>query len=59
MTELENLTLDKFKEKKQKNLLNSIEKSKNVNLENFIYALGIKNVGIKTAKDLAKKSIRI
>lgn len=49
------LTLDKFKEKKAKNLLNSIEKSKNVNLENFIYALGIKNVGIKTAKDLAKK----
>lgn len=49
------LTLEKFKEKKASNLLNSIEKSKNVNLENFIYALGIKNVGIKTAKDLAKK----
>lgn len=49
------LTLDKFKEKKATNLLNSIENSKNVNLENFIYALGIKNVGIKTAKDLAKK----
>lgn len=49
------LSLDKFKEKKANNLLNSIEKSKNVNLENFIYALGIKNVGIKTAKDLAKK----
>ena len=49
------ITLEKFKDKKVNNLLNSIEESKNVNLENFIYALGIKNVGIKTAKDLAKK----
>lgn len=49
------LTLDKFKDKKATNLLNSIENSKNINFENFIYALGIKNVGIKTAKDLAKK----
>lgn len=49
------LTLEKFKDKKASNLLNSIEKSKNVNLENFIYALGIKNVGVKTSKDLAKK----
>ncbi len=49
------ITLEKFKDKKVNNLLNSIEESKKVNLENFIYALGIKNVGIKTAKDLAKK----
>lgn len=49
------LKLDKFKEKKANNLLKSIENSKSVNLENFIYAMGIKNVGIKTAKDLAKK----
>lgn len=49
------LKLDKFKEKKANNLLKSIENSKLVNLENFIYAMGIKNVGIKTAKDLAKK----
>lgn len=49
------LTLDKFKDKKATNLLTSIENSKNVNFENFIYALGIKNVGIKTAKDLSKK----
>ena len=49
------ITLEKFKDKKVNNLLNSIEESKNVNFENFIYALGIKNVGVKTAKDLAKK----
>lgn len=55
LTKDELLTLEKFKDKKATNLLNSIENSKNVNLENFIYALGIKNVGIKTAKDLAKK----
>ena len=47
------LELDKFKEKKAKNVINSIEKSKNVSLSCFIYALGIKNVGTKTAKDLA------
>lgn len=49
------ITLEKFKDKKVNNLLNSIDESKNVNFENFIYALGIKNVGVKTAKDLAKK----
>lgn len=48
------LKLDKFKEKKAENILNSIEKSKNVKLSNFIYAIGIPNVGVKTAKDLAK-----
>ncbi len=48
------LKLDKFKEKKAENILNSLEKSKNVKLSNFIYAIGIPNVGVKTAKDLAK-----
>lgn len=47
------LELDKFKDKKAKNVISSIEKSKNVSLSCFIYALGIKNVGTKTAKDLA------
>lgn len=49
------LTLEKFGEKKSQNLLDSIEKSKNCDLPSFIYALGIPNVGKKTAKDLAKK----
>ena len=48
------LKLDKFKQKKAQNVLNSLQKSKNANLANFIYALGIPNVGEKTAKDLVK-----
>lgn len=55
LTEEELLKLDKFKEKKVANLLSAIEKSKNVELSNFIYALGINGVGTKTAKDLSKK----
>lgn len=46
--------LDNFKDKKASNIINSIEKSKNIPFERFIFALGIANVGIKTAKDLAK-----
>ncbi|MDY3658723.1 MAG: NAD-dependent DNA ligase LigA [Eubacteriales bacterium] len=48
------LKLDKFKDKKAKNLIESIEKSKTVSISSFIFALGIKNVGLKTAKDLVK-----
>lgn len=44
-----------FKEKKVNNLLNAIENSKEVRLKNFIYAIGIPNVGIKTAEDLANR----
>lgn len=46
------LTLDKFKDKKVKNLLEAVEKSKECELYRFVYALGIPNVGVKTAKDL-------
>jgi len=46
--------LEKFKDKKAENVLNSIEKSKHIELFRFIYGLGISEVGIKTAKDLAK-----
>ena len=46
--------LDGFKDKKINNILSSIEKSKNANLANFIFALGIGNIGVKTAKQLAK-----
>ena len=45
--------LDKFKDKKAKNILASIEKSKKIELNNFIYALGILEVGQKTAIDLS------
>lgn len=47
--------LDGFKDKKAENIINSIQKSKKVEFANFIYALGIENIGKKTAKDLAKK----
>lgn len=49
------LTLEKFGEKKAQNILDSIEKSKNCDLASFIFALGIPNVGKKTARDLSKK----
>ncbi|MGJ0909271.1 NAD-dependent DNA ligase LigA [Clostridium botulinum] len=49
------LTLDKFGDKKSKNLIDAIENSKNCDLPSFIYALGIPNVGKKTANDLVIK----
>jgi DNA ligase (NAD+) len=49
------LKLEGFKEKKSQNLIEALEKSKECKLESFIYALGIPNVGIKTAKDLVNK----
>ncbi|WP_029169248.1 NAD-dependent DNA ligase LigA [Clostridium cellulovorans] len=48
------LNLEKFGDKKAQNLLDAIEKSKECELASFIYALGIPNVGKKTAKDLCK-----
>lgn len=47
------LKLEGFKEKRSNNLLNAIENSKDVSLGSLIYALGIPNVGLKTANDLA------
>lgn len=48
------LQLENFKDKKANNLLKAIEKSKSIQFSNFIYALGINEVGDKTSKDLAK-----
>jgi len=47
--------LEGFKDKKINNLLSSLQKSKNVELANLIFALGIDNIGKKTAKILATK----
>lgn len=47
------IELEGFKEKKTNNLLQAIENSKDISLASFIYALGINNVGLKTANDLA------
>lgn len=49
---LENL--DRMAEKSAQNLLDALEKSKQTTLARFIYALGIRNVGEATAKDLAR-----
>lgn len=46
--------LDGFKTKKINNLLSAVEKSKNIPLERFLFALGIDGVGKVAAKDLAK-----
>lgn len=49
------LTLDRFAEKSAQNLINSIEKSKEAPLYRFIFALGIRNIGIKAAKLICDK----
>jgi DNA ligase (NAD+) len=46
--------LDRMGEKSADNLLAAIEKSKSTTLPRFIFALGIRNVGEATAKDLAR-----
>ena len=45
--------LDRFGHKKAQNLLDALEASKHRPLSAFLYALGIPNVGTKTARDLA------
>lgn len=54
LTKEQLLTLEGVKDKKAENIINSILDSKKPKLSNFLYALGILNVGNKTAKDLAK-----
>ena len=46
--------LERMAEKSAGNLLAAIEQSKQTTLARFIYALGIRNVGEATAKDLAR-----
>ena len=43
-------TMEGFGEKSYQNLIASIEKAKDVELPNFIYALGINHVGLRNAK---------
>ena len=52
LTKEELMALDKVKEKKAQNLLDAIEDSRKRPLHAFLYALGIPNVGISTARDL-------
>lgn len=46
--------LERMAEKSANNLLAAIEKSKHTTLARFIYALGMRNVGEATAKELAR-----
>ena len=46
--------LEGWQEKKAQNLIDALNKSKDIDLSSFIFALGILNVGKKTARDLAK-----
>jgi len=46
--------LERMGEKSAQNLLAAIERSRNTTLARFVYALGIRNVGEATAKDLAR-----
>lgn len=49
------ISLDGWQSKSIDNLLNAIEKSKLNSLERLLFGLGIKEVGVKMAKTLAKK----
>lgn len=49
------MELEGFGEKSVNNLLNSIENSKNNSFEKLLFALGIRHVGKKTAKILARR----
>lgn len=44
----------KIREKSFENLQNAIEKAKDASLPNVIFALGIKGIGLATAKDIVK-----
>ena len=55
LTVAELLSLEGFKEKKAANLIEALEKSKRCDLDAFLFALGIPNVGRKTARDLAQR----
>jgi DNA ligase (NAD+) len=46
--------LDRMAQKSAQNVVDAINKSKNTTLARFIYALGIRNVGEATAKDLSQ-----
>jgi len=47
------IVLDRFGEKSAKKLVLAIQTKKKISLSRFIYSLGIRNVGQKTANDLA------
>ncbi len=55
LTEGDLQPLERFAEKSAQNLVESIQSSKEIDLDRFIYALGIRHVGDQMATDLAKQ----
>ncbi len=53
LTQKDLVTLEGFAEQSASNLVEAIERSKQVTLDRFLYALGIPEVGTQTARDLA------
>lgn len=49
------VAMEGFGQKSYDNLIQSIEKSREVSMANFIYALGIANIGLSTAKLIVKR----
>ena len=47
-------SLERFAEKSAQNLIKAIQLKKKIDLAHFLYALGIRNVGVETAQDLAQ-----
>jgi DNA ligase (NAD+) len=54
LTVLQLASLDRFADKSADNLVAAIQRSCEARLDRLIYALGIRNVGEQTAKDLAR-----
>lgn len=54
LTEGDIVPLERFAEKSAANLISAIQQSKTIPLHRFLYALGIRHVGEKTAIDLAE-----
>ncbi|MBR5993519.1 MAG: NAD-dependent DNA ligase LigA [Lachnospiraceae bacterium] len=48
------VTMDGFGEKSYQNLMDSIEKARDISLPNFVYSLGILNIGLANAKVICK-----
>ncbi len=48
------LSLELFQEKRTNNLINSVHNSKLINLDRFIYAMGIRFIGEQSSYDFAK-----
>ncbi|MDO4567824.1 MAG: NAD-dependent DNA ligase LigA [Clostridia bacterium] len=59
LTDEQLLSLDKFKDKKTRRLLDAVAASKACKLSSFLFAIGIPNVGIKTAKALSRRFVTL